>query len=234
MISNILILDTETTDKIPGSACLEVACTLYSVKYAAPIESYATIFKSNENPAEAINHLSVDFLKECGRSNALDGCWAVVKDLIELSDIIIAHQASFDKHFVPNEIGSLRPWVCSKHDLEWPLGRGGDDLLHLALAHNVGVVYAHRAMSDVDTLVRLFQRVQNDFKDWDIQLALKKAQRQKVFCEALVSYNEKDKAKESKFRWEPDRKRWVKVMFDEDRAALTFKTKVLNEPFPEL
>lgn len=101
-------------------------------------------------------------------------------------------------------------------------GKLGDHLVHLALAHGVPVFTAHRALADVDTLVRTFQAAA---KMTDVSAMLARAMRPKVHVQALVSFDDREKAKSSGFAWGPTTKMWTRRMASEDVASLPFKTK---------
>jgi DNA polymerase III epsilon subunit-like protein len=152
-MKRILILDTETTglDPSSGAVCIEVAVTLFDVKLASPIASYASLIQHDRNEAEAINGIKPELLPQAYEADVV---WRAVKWLASSSDAIVCHRAEFDRQFVPS-LG--KPFICSKTDLEWG-GRRGDSLVQLALSLGLGVASAHRAMSDVDILSRIFSR----------------------------------------------------------------------------
>ncbi len=108
--------------------------------------------------------------------------------------------------------------MCSKDDIEWPLAtRPGQSLVTLVLDHGLGVAHAHRAATDVDMLVRLFQRVAG--MGHDVQHMLVRAQRPKATYMACVSYDDRRLASERGFHWNPERKQWLRRLFIEDAAA---------------
>lgn len=224
-IKRILCLDTETTGLNPDKdVTIEVACTLFDVDLGCPIESFASLIRSDRNEAEAINRIPVAALV-CGPYAA--GAWLRVSDLASRADAFLAHNAAFDFGFTPAKIRDLAPWVCSKFDLEWPKAtRPGESLVSLALAHGLGVAHAHRASSDVDTLCRLLARVH----ETGIALGpfIARGLRPKGRFQALVSYDDRELAKSASFQWEASEKRWTRTLAVEDAAGLPFPVKRLD------
>jgi DNA polymerase-3 subunit epsilon len=223
-VRQILVIDTETTGFDPkADTTIEVACTLYNIIHAAPVQSFASLIRAANNPAEHVNRISVDLLQTI--PDHWKQVWGVVRDLAEQANVIVAHRADFDIQFVDPPLRALRPWACSKYDMDWVKGRPqrGDDLVHLALAHGVPIVSAHRAMADVDTLVRTFQAAQA--LGQDVAEMVARSLRPKALFIALVPYAEKDKAKQVGFQWTDSDKTWSRTMFLDEAAKLPFKTK---------
>lgn len=229
-----LILDTETTglDR-KADSCIEVAACLYDLTEAAPIESYASLIRHNRNPAYEINRITIRALEVAPLPVDV---WGRVEALVKQADVVLAHRAEFDRAFVPADLRELRPWVCTKFHVEWPHGKPGDSLIPLALAHGVGVSSAHRAAADVDTLARLLTRV-HEMLDGDVGYdkdgkahpplvhLLTQAMRPRTKVQAVVSYDDREKAKAAGFAWEPASKRWLAELPDDKIAALPFPTR---------
>lgn len=215
-----LILDTETTGFDPErDSIIEVAVSLFDLKHAQPIESYASLIRCKHNEAQSVNGIPVAMLKE---AQCAEPVWQHIDEaLAQQANVIIAHNAEFDRQFVP-EFGL--PWVCSEEDIQWPhrQARGGS-LAHLALALGLGVASAHRAMADVDTLCRIFTRLAE--KGTDLPKLIAHAMRPKALFYALVPYEQRDRAKEHGFRWDRDKKEWWRRMAIADTKALPFKVK---------
>lgn len=220
----VLCLDTETTGLNPSEdRCIEVACTLYDTQSNSPIESYASLIKHDSNAAEPINRISVQSLLSAPDEWEV---WPKVMNLADKATAIIAHRAEFDKMFVTDPLKS-RQWVCSKTDIQWPDLRGGtmagDHLVHLSLFYGLGVVSAHRALTDVDIMVRVFTRVAE--LGFNLDEMLTRAMRAKERFVAMVPFEKKDLAKKAGFLWDGDRREWYRHMPPEDTAALPFRVR---------
>src|SRR3984893_17640985 len=93
-----LILDTETTGLSPSiDRIIEVAVCLYDLKLAMPIASFAALARGDSNAAEHINGIPVASLAEAFEQERL---WVQVCALFVEADVVLAHNASFDKSFV--------------------------------------------------------------------------------------------------------------------------------------
>lgn len=229
MSKKILLLDTETTGLDPSvDRCIEVAVCLYDLERACPLFSYASLIPADSNAAEPTNRIPASVLSSI---SWMPEPWGTVQFLVEdAPDVvaIMAHRAEFDRGFVPSAIRDARPWVCSKFHVAWPNGKPGDHLTHLALAHGIGVVHAHRAMSDVDTLARLLTRVHE--MGTPLVPLIDRAMRPRTKVQALVSYDDRELAKSAGFAWDAQRRIWHREMFVDEVAALGFQTRPLAAP----
>lgn len=222
----IVLLDTETNgfSTSSGDTAIEVAATLYDCVRAAPMATFATLVYATSNAAEHVNGIHPELLLD-GVEAAV--AWSRVGELLAAADAVAAHNAPFDRRFTPDEIAALCPWIDTQRDVEWPGVSDGQKLTQIAISLGVPVIAAHRALTDVDLMVRIFQRLTE--KGHDVPEMLREALRKKPLLEALVPFERKDEAKAAGFSWEPPpKKRWVKRMSLEAAKKLPFKTKVLE------
>ena len=222
-MKRVLILDTETTGVDPlEHAVIEVAVCLFDLELACPIASFATILAAFANEAEAINGIPVALLERGGVHHV----WEKVEEMASFADAFVAHFADFDRGFVASKFPAATqlPWVCSANDIDWPRPAGSLSLLALALSHGVGVVSAHRALADVDTLARLLARA-HELTPGCLAPMMMRGTRPKAKFQALVSFDEKDLAKAAKFQWDGGTKRWTRTMAIEDAGKLSFPTR---------
>jgi DNA polymerase-3 subunit epsilon len=244
----ILLTDVETSGLVydDGARVIEVAAALYDTKYASVIESFSALIKHHENGAEHVNGIPVGLLQEQGASpfEVWDRFLAVFVE----AECVVAHRAEFDQNLVTKSIEGMegdlcerydswdpgKPWVCTKSDIEWPNKLRGDSLVQLALGLGLGVASAHRAMADVDTMARCLTRAQEVMtvewaknpcgppSDW-LEPLFRRAMRPKVRVVAMVSFEQKQLAKDAGFFWDDKRREWYRNMPREDVAALGFR-----------
>lgn len=221
----LFLFDTETSGLEASDPCIEAAGEIFCTKHAAPVETFGSLIRSEKNDAEFVNGIPMSMLAEAPLPEEV---WPRIVAMAAKCDVIVAHRAEFDIKFVPPEMQQMK-WCCSKFDIDWPKARGkSEHLLHLALAHGVGVVHAHRAMSDVNTLSRLFSRVAEMGSDIDAMIA--KATRPKEKFISLAPFEQKDVVKANGFAWDPRAKVWYRSMPPEDVEALPFKVRKCFPP----
>ncbi len=220
-MNRILILDTETTGLDPAvDKTIEIGAILYSVEHGTPLGSFASLLRADANAAEHVNRIPAAAIRE---EQDPQLAWEVVEAMALKADAIVAHRAEFDRGFVSPALRDGHDWICSKFDIEWPKGQPGASLVQLALDHDLGVAYAHRALTDCDLLARLFTRCRE--LGSDIDLMLTRAQRPKADYVALVSYDDREMAKKAAFQWDGAAKLWKRRMFIEEAAKLPFKVR---------
>jgi DNA polymerase-3 subunit epsilon len=217
-----LIIDTETNGLDPTKdAVLEVGCILYSLPHATPMSSYASLMRAEENGSEAVNRIPAMALQ---MARPPEEVWEDVRNLARGAHVVLAHNAAFDRAFVPSAVTGSLPWVCTQDDIQWPRQtKANSSIVRLALEHDLGVAYAHRAFADCDLIARLLTRSRE--LGADLVEMVQHGMRPKGTFQALVSYDDREKAKAAGFRWDPETRRWLRTMAVDDAAALPFPTK---------
>jgi DNA polymerase III subunit epsilon len=223
----VCIVDSETTGFDPkADRVVEIAAVRFHVEHGSVIETYSALIEGTENKAAHINHIAPELLEHgCSGGDV----WDMINLMITSSDCVLAHNAAFDKGFIYQYLNSGaedRPWLCSMRDFEWPTKSDSRKLTELALAHGVFVHSAHRALTDVDILVRLLIRVKE--QGHDLLALFEDAMTPKPLLAALVPFERKDEAKAAGFSWNAGAKRWERRMPLTAAKKLPFKTKVLE------
>lgn len=156
----VLILDTETTGLSHDSdRIIELAMLLVSVDTATgrpfgPVET----FEGFEDPGMPIPEVAkqvTGITDEMVRGQRLDD--ARVQALIERADLVVAHNAGFDRPFVEARFPGFahKPWACSFADIDWK-ALGAESAKLGALAQDRGWFYdAHRALVDCHALLQV-------------------------------------------------------------------------------
>lgn len=228
MIETVLIVDVETTGLDPKTDRIcEVGAALYSIKHRSVIATHSALCDTGTgNAAEAINRIPSAALLH-GYTLGVEEALRPLRRMATWSEAFVAHRAPFDRGFVAEadeRLAADRPWVCSKFDIEWKLGKPGASLVELALAYGVPVWQNHRALTDCLLLAHVFEAAQRGGED--VATMLVRAQRPKVRVVADVPRHRNDEVKAAGFRWDNDAREWWREMFADDVAALTFPHQV--------
>jgi DNA polymerase-3 subunit epsilon len=156
----VLILDTETTGLSHASdRIIELAMLLVSVDAATgrpfgPVET----FEGFEDPGMPIPEVAkqvTGITDEMVQGQQLDD--AGVEALLARADLVIAHNAGFDRPFVEARFPGFaqKPWACSFADIDWK-AQGAESAKLSALAQDQGWFYdAHRALVDCHALLQV-------------------------------------------------------------------------------
>lgn len=207
----VLILDCETTGLDPkADRAIEVAAVQYSLESACVVQAYSQLIAGGPNDAETINHIPSKAL-EWGDYAA--GVWERVSAMSKPCDAILAHNAAFDRRWVPE--GALsNPWICTCNGIVWPRTGDARNLVAIALAHGLGVVDPHRALADCLLIARLLTRCAE--LGTDIGAMLQRGLRPQATFQALVSYEGREAAKAKGFQWDASARKWIREMAIED------------------
>ncbi|KGG15092.1 MULTISPECIES: 3'-5' exonuclease [unclassified Prochlorococcus] len=216
----ILILDTETSGLDPSKdQCIEVGAILFHVESRCVLSQVSFLMPVMDNSAEAINKIPPAITQ-------LNQSWEkgleYFNSLVDRSDVILAHNASFDRQWFGNGLlpKLSKQWICSMEDIPWPselLLKGRPSVKDLALAYEVPVWSAHRALTDCIYLVEVLRRCS------DLETLLIHGLEPRKLMKAEVSYDERQLAKNAGFRWnEPVRGAWTRRLSEREIRNLAF------------
>lgn len=223
-VLRVVVLDTETTgldqskDKI-----MELALLRFDLDTATGLPvGEVQVYDGLEDPGMPI---PADVVAITGLTQAdvaghkLDE--ARIAELLRDVDLVIAHNAGFDRPFAEARIASFRQlsWACSFADIDWKSqGRSSAKLESLAQA--LGLFYdAHRAEMDCHALLTVLAQplpVQGHTGFANLVQAAKHASYRLQANHA--PFDAKDLLKARGYRWNADQKVWHTFLRDE--AAL--------------
>jgi DNA polymerase-3 subunit epsilon len=213
--SKICILDLETTglDKA-NDKIIELAVKLVSVdNKTGDLNAILNQYESFQDPEEHIDEkvsLVNGITNDMVDGHAIN--WDSVEKIMESADLIIAHNAGFDRAFMDRylPISKEKIWICSVNDVDW-LSRGFTSSKQELLCIWHGFYYdSHRAMSDVDALINLLAHPSNQTKKPVLDL-IENASIPTYKVSAINSpYETKDILKSNGYFWNGDQKYWWK------------------------
>ena len=217
---NLLILDTETSGlDSQTDSCIEVGAVLFNVGNRAVLTQISFLLPVDDNPAESINKIPPEItrLKQPFREAI-----KYFNDLLDISDAMLAHNAAFDKQWFGKGLLPRinKPWICSMEDIFWPKNlniKSRPSVRDLALAYEVPVWGAHRALTDCLYIVEVLRRCEN------LDELLIQALQPRQLMIAQVSYENRHLAKNAGFRWNDAIKgAWSRKMSRRDMKKLEF------------
>jgi DNA polymerase-3 subunit epsilon len=221
------LLDVETTGLNPDTdEVCEVAAILYDYSSKTILQQCSTLLPVKSNLAADINKISVeDTLKIKGIEH-----YAVetIEIMMESSRYAVAFNSDFDHSFF--KISShltdkaYLPWSDAAC-IRYPKPSHSRSLVNLCLAHGIPVVSVHRALTDCQLLAQLLGTVD------DLAGELERCAQPKVLAKALVSYDDREKAKAAGFHWDkPDliRKAWAKRCLPSELEILDFEVEIID------
>ena len=225
-IESLLILDTETSGlDEKENELIEIGCILFHVSSRTILSQLSFLLPVSINQAEDINGIAAEITHY--RQPWKDGINFFLK-LVETSDLIVAHNVEFDKKWFG--IGKLpvlnKKWICSLEDINWSFVKGlraRPSVTDLALAFKIPVWNLHRALSDCYYISEVFKRCEN------LEELLLKASEPRFLFKAIVSYEQRELAKQAGFRWnQPVQGAWTKKMSKDEASTLDFKVLLLD------
>ncbi|TEX50622.1 MAG: hypothetical protein B7C55_09830 [Actinomycetales bacterium mxb001] len=223
---NIIILDTETTGLDESSSVIEVGAILYSTTTKAVLSQVSSLinWENMSNPAQPINKISVEMLKEgAAQESALDMIYSMSVNV----KYLLAHNTEFDKKQLQRVIGAgfgvNNVWVDTQ-DFTYPNSEycKSTGLINLACAHSIPIIDCHRALDDCRTIAKLLSTIP------DLDSEIIKAARPKFLYRSLEE-KPGTLSKQAGFKWHSlIPQAWAKKMPAEDAANLPFKTVLIE------
>ena len=210
-------LDTETTglDK-QNDEIIELA--LKVVKFEEGTGKIVSIDHEYESFNEPRGHIDEGITlingitDEMVKGKSID--WSTVDAIMQGVDIIVSHNASFDRAFMDrySTISQNTVWACTIDDIDW-LGRGFTNTKQELLCHWHGFYFeAHRAMNDVNALIHLVTHQHYNGNRPVLELIENARKPLYVIHATNFPYHEvkKDKIKANGYQWNGVNKVWFK------------------------
>jgi DNA polymerase III subunit epsilon len=214
-VQRVLVLDTETTglqhrsDKI-----IELAMLLVQVDTATGLPwGPVDVFEGFEDPGmpiPAVAQQVTGITDAMVKGQRLDD--AQVAALLAQADLVVAHNAGFDRPFVEARfpVFAHKPWACSFADIDWKATGAGSSKLS-ALAQDEGWFYdAHRAQVDCHALLQVLARPVGSSAHTGLALLAAAAASPSFKLRATgAPFESKDLLKERGYRWDADARVWA-------------------------
>jgi DNA polymerase-3 subunit epsilon len=137
---------------------------------------------------------------------------ARVNEMVARADLIVAHNAGFDRPFVEARLPVFvgKSWACSFADIDWKAQGTGSAKLEF-LAHESGWFYdAHRAQVDCHALLQVLARPLPKEPQTGLACLMAAANNIRYKLRAVgASFDSKDKLKARGYRWDAEGRVWT-------------------------
>ncbi len=217
-----VVLDTETTGLQSGQdKVIELGMVLFEFDpESGCVHRALEVFDQLEDPGFpmapeviAVHHITDEMV----RGQRIDD--QKVEQFLKDVQIVIAHNAAFDRPFVEKRwpVFESLPWSCSIRDVPWKEEGFGSAKLEYLL-NTQGLFYeAHRAETDCWALLELLSK-RLPQRQQPVLLSLLESLNQAQFkLYALGSpFESKDLLKLRGYRWAPELKCWTRLLTTED------------------
>jgi DNA polymerase-3 subunit epsilon len=139
--------------------------------------------------------------------------WKIVQSILGRNAIVIAHNMPFDRGFLKKRAEldlSTVHWGCSAKHIDWS-GHGFKTraLNYLAADHGFVNSFAHRALFDCATTLRLIQPYLAELIETSYEREIK-------FVATGAAFETKDLLRENGYRWDQNERVWQKTVFEKN------------------
>nr|MDP2192772.1 3'-5' exonuclease [Rhodoferax sp.] len=231
-VIRILVLDTETTGLDPSrDRVIELAMLSVDVDSTTGLPvGDVLVYDALEDPGMSISReiqAITGISNEMVQGQHLDE--AKIAAMLEGADLVIAHNAGFDRPFCEARIPGFAqlPWGCSFADIDWKKeGYGSAKLTYLAMEK--GWFYdAHRAEVDCHALLAVLGEQLPTSSQTGLAKIIAASRLPSYRLQATnAPFEAKDVLKARAYRWNPEQKVWHTRLDDE--AQLTAELEWLR------
>jgi DNA polymerase-3 subunit epsilon len=229
-------IDFETCGLDPvADRVIEVGACLYDWNTGVPLQllsSFIHIEKPLPEEIVKLTGITDELLENYGRP--AQDVFADLHYLFGKSDHVMAHNGTaFDRKFYDAAVereeafGYDGLWLDSMTDIKFPPEIKTRNLRHLAAEYGFLNPFAHRAIFDVLTMLKLAEQ-------FNLEDIIARSQEPTVYVQAIVSFDEKELAKERGYHWCGAKKMWWRSWkqndYEADKAECGFRTVILQGP----
>jgi DNA polymerase-3 subunit epsilon len=224
----LLGLDFETTGlDVTQDRIIEVGAVLWDTEIEAPIQMLNALVNSGVQVSQEITSLTGIRQADVDKFGIQPlEALTLLADLMAESEVVVAHNGNgFDRPLLECECKRHNVelldmhWIDTTLDVPYPESTKTRKLVHLAAEHGFINPFAHRALSDVLTMLKVLshydiQEVVRISKEPNITLV---AQVKKPWEDAAPEgAKEVDKAKARGYRFNGGNKKWLKTVKQSD------------------
>lgn len=232
----ILGLDFETTGlDFTTDRITEIGAVLWDTEAGKPLVLFNHLVKHDDAPPitdeiTALTGITQAMIDAYGAH--IEKLIPALLNLIAKAGAIVAHNGTgFDRPMLEAQMKRLNRampdtlWIDTSTDVPYPPQIKTRKLVHLAAEHGFLNPFAHRALFDVLTMLTILQR-------YDVAAVLETAKLPNLTVIALVSYDDREKARARGYRWHGETKTWRKTIkanhLDAEHPHGEFAIQIVN------
>jgi len=209
----VIVLDTETTGlDSRNESIIELAMLSVQVDTATGLPvGPVTIYESFEDPCKPIPPQITEITgidDTMVQGQRIDD--AAVSALVQAADLIVAHNAGFDRPFVEARLPvfASKPWNCSFMGIDWKKEGSGSAKLEFLAAERGWFYDAHRAQVDCHALLQVLSTPLSDRQTGLARLLAGAGQTRYKLRATGAPFESKDKLKARGYRWDGEGRVW--------------------------
>lgn len=227
----LLGIDLETTSlDIARNEIIEIGAALWDTETEKPVALLSELIYTKSEISQEITEITgitTSDIRNWGKP--LGEVLQRLMPLFEKCDYIIAHNGrNFDKIVLDRhlqafpEIKYTAEWIDTMTDVPFSNHIKTRKLSYLAAEHGFINPFSHRALFDVLTMLQLVVK-------YDIAEIVELQKSPLVRVVAEVTFDERDKARESGFRWDRNEKQWFIEVKQVQLAKMSFPFQISME-----
>lgn len=213
-----VVIDTETTGLDADTGKI-IEIGLVAFEYDSITGQPIRILGSYGGLEDPGHPLSAEIIEITGITDAMVAGQRIDEDrvsaLVANANIVIAHNADFDRPFLENRLPvfSTLPWGCSLSDIDWIAEKLGSRKLDY-IAYQMGFFFgAHRAEEDCQALLEILSRPLPVSGRPGLKPLLDRLPEVGYTVYALNSpFATKDALKARKYRWDAEGRVWYRTL----------------------
>lgn len=216
------ILDVETTGLNQGEdSIIEIGLRQFLFnKNTGEVLAVTKSYSSFQDPGKSISpeiQSLTGITDEMVQGQQID--WAQVDGILAECQLIIAHNAKFDRPFIDrkSKVSPEKIWACSLKQIDWSAKGFTSPKLELLNIYHGFFTDSHRAINDVDALLYLLSLPEvTSNKPYLCELLINARRPMTQIIATGAPFESKDHLKTRSYTWDNTNRFWSKIIFKDE------------------